>query len=129
MDKRRWASVITIAVILVLFAGGAVALIWPQFHQKSQQHLTLKATATVVDKQLRPKTGMPSRDYALTYTYVVDGHTYRSSANSTDGEISGAAFTVCVDPARPELNAPLLAGAACGDTSLGKWTVTAKRID
>ena len=59
----------------------------------------------------------------------MDGHTYRSSANSTDGEISGDPFEVCVDPARPELNAPRIAGAKCGDAALGKWTVTAERID
>ena|GEM_PF-4152068 len=130
MDKRRstGVTVATIIVILVLFLGGALALLWPQFNQKPQQGLTLKATATVIDRQLRPRTGMPARDYTLTYTYVADGHSYRSSTISIDGEISGDSFTVCVDPAHPELNAPLVAGAKCGDAGLGKWTGTAERV-
>ena len=68
MSQRRpaRATVITVVLILVLFLGGAAALFWPQFNQKSQQGLTKQVSAKVVGKQLRPNIGLSARDYALT---------------------------------------------------------------
>lgn len=121
-------AVITIVCILVLFAAGATALLWPQFHQKPQTSLTQRVEATVADRQLIPKTGMPGRDYDIRYRYTVDGITFEASARSNDDELSGDRIPVCIDPSRPERNAPVIGDARCGDESLGKWTSTAKRI-
>lgn len=123
------ASIITIACILVLFGAGATALFWPQFHQPSQSALTQQVDATVVDRELIPSTGTSGRDYDIRYHYTVDGTTFEATARSIDGELSGDSIEVCIDPAKPERNAPMIDGAHCGDPSLGKWTSTATRLD
>jgi hypothetical protein len=123
------STVVTIVVILGLFIAGATALIWPQFNQAPQTNLTQSVQATVTDKALIPNTGMPSRDYMVTYTYEVAGATFRAQVRSIDGQVSGSTLTVCVDPARPEVHAALVnRGATCGDVKVGKWTQTAERV-
>jgi len=110
-----------VLVVLGVAAAGFLGVVFFVITGSDDQSaLTREVDGSLVDSRREKAPAEASRDYdyAIVYTYRVDGEAFQGTTTLSDNEWEpGVPLTLCVDPEDPTAHVVNVEGKACGSES------------